>query len=81
MPQVRSETIKARAAALRRTADRMLGAHLDARVGRPVTVLSEGRGLARAPDFSTVRVSPETPKGVFVEVTPESHDGRALIAA
>lgn len=81
MPQVASETIKARAAALRATGEALLARHLAGHVGRRLTVLSEGRGLARAADFALVRLRDEAPKGAFVDVTVAGHDGRALLAA
>ncbi len=81
MPQLPGDVVKARASALRETGERLLRRHLDARVGQPVTVLSEGRGVARAADFTTVRVAEDTPKGAFVDALPVRHDGRALIAA
>ncbi|WP_020181134.1 tRNA (N(6)-L-threonylcarbamoyladenosine(37)-C(2))-methylthiotransferase MtaB [Methylopila sp. M107] len=81
MPQLPGDVVKARAAALRATGEALLGRHLDARVGRRMSVLSEGSGVARAADFSTVRIAADTPKGAFVEATPTAHDGRALIAA
>ena len=81
MPQLPGDVIRSRAAALRETGHDLLRRHLDARVGWPVTVLSEGRGVARAADFTTVRVTEDAPKGAFVEALPATHDGRALIAA
>ncbi|MDR4308905.1 tRNA (N(6)-L-threonylcarbamoyladenosine(37)-C(2))-methylthiotransferase MtaB [Chelatococcus sambhunathii] len=81
MPQLPGDVIRSRAAALRETSHDLLRRHLDARIGRPITVLSEGRGVARAADFTTVRLAEDTPKGAFVEAVPTAHDGRALIAA
>ncbi|RXF73142.1 tRNA (N(6)-L-threonylcarbamoyladenosine(37)-C(2))-methylthiotransferase MtaB [Hansschlegelia zhihuaiae] len=81
MPQVPAEIVKARAAALREIGERLLLDHLDSRVGRRLQVLSEGRGIARAADFSTVRVDPASPKGAFLDVAIAGHDGRALVAA
>ncbi len=50
MPQVARSVVKARAAALRETAARALGRHLDRQIGRTVQALAENGGVARAPD-------------------------------
>ena len=81
MPQLPGDVIKTRAAALRATGEALLARHLDRLVGSRITALSEGRGVARAADFTTIRTATDTPKGVFVEVAAAGHDGRALIAA
>ncbi|WP_020187411.1 tRNA (N(6)-L-threonylcarbamoyladenosine(37)-C(2))-methylthiotransferase MtaB [Methylopila sp. 73B] len=81
MPQVAGEIIKIRAAALRATGEALLARHLAGHVGRRLTALSEGRGLARAADFALVRLATDAPKGAFVDVTVAGHDGRALLAA
>ena len=78
MPQLASHVVKARAAALRRTGERLLARHLDGHVGRRLEVLSEGSGVARAADFSSARIDPATPKGVTLTATISGHDGRAL---
>jgi len=81
MPQVAGDVIKTRAAALRATGEALLARHLAGHVGQRLTVLSEGRGLARAADFAMVRLTTAAPKGAFVDVTVAGHDGRALLAA
>ncbi|GBD49138.1 tRNA (N(6)-L-threonylcarbamoyladenosine(37)-C(2))-methylthiotransferase MtaB [Methylopila sp. Yamaguchi] len=81
MPQVAGDIIKTRAAALRATGEALLARHLAGHVGRRLTVLSEGRGLARAADFAMVRLATTAPKGAFVDVAVAGHDGRALLAA
>lgn len=81
MPQLRGEVVKARAAALRETGERLLACHLERHVGRRLQVLSEGRGVGRAADFSSVRLPPETPKGAALDVLVTGHDGKALTAA
>ncbi len=81
MPQVSPEVVKARAARLRERGANLLERHLALRVGRRLTVLSEGRGVARAADFSTVRIAQEAPRGAFLDVLIAGHDGRMLIAA
>jgi threonylcarbamoyladenosine tRNA methylthiotransferase MtaB len=81
MPQVPAEIVKARSAALRETGEALLARHLASQVGARLEVLCEGRGIARAADFSAVRVNPAAPKGAFPDVAITGHDGRALIAA
>ncbi|MFD1703028.1 tRNA (N(6)-L-threonylcarbamoyladenosine(37)-C(2))-methylthiotransferase MtaB [Methylopila henanensis] len=81
MPQMPAEVVKARAAALRRTGEHLLARHLDRHVGRSLHVLSEGRGLARAADFSLVRLRHDAPRGAALDVRVAGHDGRALVAA
>ncbi|MFC3691528.1 tRNA (N(6)-L-threonylcarbamoyladenosine(37)-C(2))-methylthiotransferase MtaB [Chenggangzhangella methanolivorans] len=78
MPQVRGEVVKERAARLRETGEALLARHLDAHVGRTLEVLSEGRGVGRAADFTHVRLPVDTPKGATVHVEISGHDGRAL---
>ena len=78
MPQVRGEVVKDRAARLRETGEKLLARHLDAHVGRTIEALSEGRGVGRAADFTSVRLPAETPKGVTLTVRVTGHDGRAL---
>ncbi|MFD1333565.1 radical SAM protein, partial [Methylopila musalis] len=81
MPQLPAEVVKARAAELRRTGEALLARHLDARLGRDIAALSEGRGLARAADFTAIRLARPVPRGETVVVRALAHDGRALIAA
>lgn len=81
MPQLAGDVVKARAAALRATGVRLLARHLDDRTDARREVLCEGGGVARAADFTTVRVSHELERGTFVDVVAKRHDGRALVAA
>lgn len=81
MPQLAAEVVKARAAALRELGAALLARHLDARLGRDIVALSEGKGLARAPDFTAIRLARAVPRGETVTVRAATHDGRALIAA
>lgn len=79
MPQVPGDVIKARAAVLRAAGEALLTRHLSSHVGRTLTVLSEGRGVGRAADFSSVRIAPDAAKGAFLDVRVTGHDGRALL--
>ncbi|MEZ5938754.1 MAG: tRNA (N(6)-L-threonylcarbamoyladenosine(37)-C(2))-methylthiotransferase MtaB [Hyphomonadaceae bacterium] len=56
MPQLDRETVKARAARLRETADRRLTLRLDRHVGARAMALVERGGRARLPDFTPVRI-------------------------
>jgi threonylcarbamoyladenosine tRNA methylthiotransferase MtaB len=44
-------------------------------------VLAEGGEIARAADFSAVRLAREAQRGAFLDVRIAGHDGKALIAA
>ncbi len=79
MPQVAPGVIKARAARLREAGAQALQAHLRARVGKTMRVLSERGGLARAADFTPVRIAGAAP-GRLIDVTPQGVDGDALYA-
>jgi len=81
MPQLSSALVKERAARLRSAAAGRLARHLDRHVKARLRVLAEGGLIARAADFSTVRLPGETTKGAFLDVLVSGHDGRALIAA
>ncbi|MFL1875478.1 tRNA (N(6)-L-threonylcarbamoyladenosine(37)-C(2))-methylthiotransferase MtaB, partial [Hansschlegelia beijingensis] len=58
-----------------------LARHLDGHVGARLNVLAEGGLVARAADFSTVRLTAASAKGAFLDVLIAGHDGRALSAA
>ena len=60
MPQLERRTIKERAAELREVGATALNRHLNAWVGREATALVERAGLARLPDFTSVRISPSS---------------------
>ena len=60
MPQLERRTIKERAAELREVGATALNRHLNAWVGREATALIERAGLARLPDFTSVRISPSS---------------------
>jgi threonylcarbamoyladenosine tRNA methylthiotransferase MtaB len=80
MPPVPGEIVRARAARLRAAGDAALAAHLAREVGRSHRVLTERSGMGRTEGFTPVRLAPDTPAGVFREVTIAGHDGRVLIA-
>ena len=60
MPQLERRTSKERAAELREVGATALNRHLNAWVGREATALVERAGLARLPDFTSVRISPSS---------------------
>jgi threonylcarbamoyladenosine tRNA methylthiotransferase MtaB len=51
--------------------------HLDAQIGRRITVLAERGGRGRAEDFTPVRL-PESEPGALVDGEVSDHDGLAL---
>ncbi len=78
MPQVPRPIAKERAARLRARGEAALAAHLSGQVGKILRVLTERGGLARAEDFTPLRLSRETPHGQMLDVTVTGHDGREL---
>ncbi|MDP3319370.1 MAG: tRNA (N(6)-L-threonylcarbamoyladenosine(37)-C(2))-methylthiotransferase MtaB, partial [Bosea sp. (in: a-proteobacteria)] len=81
MPQLPGPVVAERAARLRESAEEAHAAHLAARLGRPLTVLTERGNTGRAPDFTLVRFRRDTAPGEILSVSAETSDGRALIAA
>ncbi|AOG05169.1 tRNA (N(6)-L-threonylcarbamoyladenosine(37)-C(2))-methylthiotransferase MtaB [Bosea sp. RAC05] len=81
MPQLPGPVVAERAARLREAAGAAHAAHLAARLGRPLTVLTERGNTGRAPDFTLVRFRRETAPGEIVSVSAQAADARALIAA
>jgi threonylcarbamoyladenosine tRNA methylthiotransferase MtaB len=75
MPQVAHAVAKERAALLRALGERRLAAHFAAQVGRELDVLAERGGLARARDFTPVRVE-ELAAGAIARVRVSSADGK-----
>ncbi len=80
MPPVPVETVRNRAARLRAAGAAALARHLDAQAGRCLPVLAEAGGVARAPDFTPVRLPAEATPGTLLQVRIAGHDGRTLIA-
>jgi threonylcarbamoyladenosine tRNA methylthiotransferase MtaB len=77
MPQVAPEVARARAARLREAGAAALACHLDAQIGRRITVLAERGGRGRAEDFTPVHL-PGAKPGALMSVNVIGHDGRAL---
>jgi threonylcarbamoyladenosine tRNA methylthiotransferase MtaB len=80
MPQVSREAVKERAQRLRELGETMLARHLERQVGKTLRVLAERGGVARAEDFTLVRM-PEARAGEMFEIHVVGHDGRALTPA
>lgn len=80
MPQVPHDVAAARAARLRACGAEALARHLDAQVGRRLSVLMERGGRGRAPDFTPVRPAEPIPAGALADVVVAGHDGRELSA-
>jgi len=78
MPQVAPEVARARAARLRDAGAAAFLRHLDAQVGRRITVLVERGGTGRAEDFTPVH-RPGGEPGTMVSGEVSGHDGRALL--
>ena len=55
--------------------------HLEARMGQPLSVLTERGNSGRAEDFTLVRFDREIEPGRIVSATGHTSDGRALLAA
>ncbi|MEN5081282.1 tRNA (N(6)-L-threonylcarbamoyladenosine(37)-C(2))-methylthiotransferase MtaB [Bosea sp. TWI1241] len=81
MPQLPAALVRERAARLREAADAAQARHLAARIGRPLTVLTERGGTGRAEDFTLVRFAAAPPPGRIVPVTAGDWAGKALLAA
>jgi threonylcarbamoyladenosine tRNA methylthiotransferase MtaB len=77
MPQVARGLVKERAQRLREKGAERLRRHLDAQVGRTLTLLTERGGIGRAEDFTPVRVAGAEP-GRLARVTVCGHDGERL---
>jgi threonylcarbamoyladenosine tRNA methylthiotransferase MtaB len=80
MPQVDASQIKDRAKRLRQAGDAALRRHLDAQIGKSLRLLTERGGMARAEDFTPVRIGEGEP-GRIVEALISGHDGQRLIAS
>ena len=78
MPQAPHAEIKQRARRLRERGTQVLRAHLAAQHGKTLRVLTEAGGIARAPDFTPVRI-PGIERGRMLDLRIEGHDGAALL--
>lgn len=81
MPQLAGDVVAERAARLRRAASEAHARHLAARIGRPLSVLTERGNTGRAEDFTLVRFARDVAAGTIVTVASARDDGRALLAA
>jgi threonylcarbamoyladenosine tRNA methylthiotransferase MtaB len=79
MPQVAPALIRERAARLRAAGAERLRQHLAARVGKPIEVLTERGGMARAADFTPMRLAGERAAGEIHLLAAAAHDGQRLI--
>ncbi|MEA2758220.1 MAG: threonylcarbamoyladenosine tRNA methylthiotransferase MtaB [Methylobacteriaceae bacterium] len=80
MPQVVPEVARARAARLREAATVAFARHLDAQLGRRITVLAERGGKGRAEDFTPVALTSHE-AGTLIAGEVIGHEGRALLLA
>src|SRR6185437_13953092 len=77
MPQLASGIARERAKRLRVAGEKALRRHLDAQIGKTLTLLSERGGIARAADFTKARISDIAP-GQMLESKIIGHDGETL---
>ena len=77
MPLLAPEIVKARARRLREVGEKALRCHLDAQIGKRLTLLTERGGIARAEDFTKVRVT-GCDAGQMIEAEISGHDGEML---
>jgi threonylcarbamoyladenosine tRNA methylthiotransferase MtaB len=77
MPQLAPSLIKERAAHLREAGAKALRRHLDQQIGKRLTLLAERGGVARAEDFTKVRIE-GADAGRIIEMTIAGHDGEML---
>ncbi|MBI1263286.1 MAG: tRNA (N(6)-L-threonylcarbamoyladenosine(37)-C(2))-methylthiotransferase MtaB [Alphaproteobacteria bacterium] len=80
MPQLDRSVIKDRAARLREAGAVALNRHLDRHQSGELEVLMERGGLARAGDFTPVRIDAPARPGALVRAAVTGHDGQALTA-
>ena len=76
MPQLPRSLIKERAARLRAVGEMALARHLTAQVGRVVPALVEKEGVARAPDFTEIRLQGPAAPGEITPIRITGHDGK-----
>ncbi|AZO78585.1 MULTISPECIES: tRNA (N(6)-L-threonylcarbamoyladenosine(37)-C(2))-methylthiotransferase MtaB [unclassified Bosea (in: a-proteobacteria)] len=81
MPQVAGGEIKERAARLREAAEAAHVRHLAARIGRPLSVLTERGDTGRAEDFTLVHFGRSVAPGQILPVTAHAQAGKSLLAA
>ncbi|MGO4735374.1 tRNA (N(6)-L-threonylcarbamoyladenosine(37)-C(2))-methylthiotransferase MtaB [Bosea sp. 2KB_26] len=81
MPQLPGEIVSDRAARLRTAAKAAHARHLQARIGRPLSVLTERGNTGRAEDFTLLRFARDVAAGEIVEAWATGANGNALLAA
>ena len=81
MPQLQGEVVSERATRLRAAAATAHAAHLDARLGRSLNVLTERGNTGRAEDFTLVRFGRDIAAGQILSVLAGTADERSLLAA
>ncbi|WNJ92188.1 tRNA (N(6)-L-threonylcarbamoyladenosine(37)-C(2))-methylthiotransferase MtaB [Bosea sp. 685] len=81
MPQLPGGIVSERASRLREAARDAHRQHLDARLGRPLSVLTERGNTGRAEDFTLVRFQRDVAPGEIVAVLAQEADEKALLAA
>lgn len=71
MPQVAKAIRKQRAKALREEGQKMIETHYQSQVGKTISAIVESNGLARAEDFSLIKLTDDQPSGsiVWCEIT------------
>ena len=79
MPQLASGVARERAKRLRMAGEKALHRHLDAQIGKTLTLLTERGGIARAADFTKVQIADSAP-GQIIESEIIGHDGEMLRA-
>ena len=79
MPQLASGLVKERARLLREAGAAALRRHLDTQIGKRLALLTERGGIARAEDFTKVRIA-GCDAGQMIEAKISGHDGEALFA-
>ncbi|MGO9135092.1 MAG: tRNA (N(6)-L-threonylcarbamoyladenosine(37)-C(2))-methylthiotransferase MtaB [Methylovirgula sp.] len=80
MPQLDPAIVKERARRLRAAGQRALARHLEAQIGKRFELLTERGGIARAEDFTKVRIDRLAP-GQLVEAVITGHDGATLLVS
>ena len=81
MPQVPPPVARERAARLRTLGEAAVRQHLDAQVGRTLSVLMERGGKGRAPDFSPVRPGVPVAAGAVADIRIDARDGSVLVGS
>lgn len=81
MPQLPGGVITERAARLRDAGAEVLRRHLDAQVGRSISVLTERGNAGHTEGFAQVRFVDDMLPGQVLHVSIAGHDGKRLMAA